>query len=96
MATGTQPPIPPPAPRTTQYIVFTADVQTVQAAKLRNAFTQAFNAGNDIYLIISSGGGNVAEGLGLAAFMKTLPIDITTHNVGQIRFNRWRNICGWV
>jgi ATP-dependent Clp protease protease subunit len=77
-------PIQPARSRPTQYIVFTADVQTAQAAKLRNAFTQAFNAGNDIYLIISSGGGNVAEGLGLGAFMKTLPIQITTHNIGQI------------
>ncbi len=69
--------------RPVQYIVFTADVQATQAAKLRSALTQAFNAKNDIYLIISSGGGNVFEGLSLAAFMKTLSADITTHNVGQ-------------
>jgi ATP-dependent Clp protease protease subunit len=68
----------------TQYIVFTADVQAVQAGKLRAALTQASNARNDIYLIISSGGGNVFEGLSLAAFMKTLPVQITTHNIGQI------------
>ncbi|MGA2001191.1 MAG: ATP-dependent Clp protease proteolytic subunit [Terriglobales bacterium] len=67
----------------TQYIVFTADVQTVQAAKLRDALTKACNAGADIYLIMSSGGGNVFEGLSIAAFMKTLPVKITTHNVGQ-------------
>jgi ATP-dependent Clp protease, protease subunit len=68
----------------TQYIVFTADVQTTQAAKLRNALTTASNAGNEIYLIISSGGGNVFEGLSIGAFMKTLPVTITTHNIGQI------------
>ena len=68
----------------TQYIVFTADVQTVQAAKLRNALVQASNARNDIYLIISSGGGNIFEGLSLASFMKTLPVQIITHNIGQI------------
>lgn len=79
MATGSQ-----PAQRPVQYIVFTADVQIPQAAKLRAALTQAANAQHDVYLIISSGGGNVAEGLGLAAYMKTLPIQITTHNVGQI------------
>jgi ATP-dependent Clp protease protease subunit len=67
-----------------QYIVFTADVQMAQAAKLRHALTQASNAGHDIYLIISSGGGNVVEGLGLASFMKALPVQITTHNIGQI------------
>ena len=67
----------------TQYIVYTADIQTVQAAKLRDALAKAANAGNNVYLIISSGGGNVFEGLSIASFMKTLPIEITTHNVGQ-------------
>jgi ATP-dependent protease ClpP protease subunit len=70
--------------RPIQYIVFTADVQAVQSAKLRNALTQASNAGSDIYLIISSGGGNVLEGLGLASLMKALPVEIATHNIGQI------------
>jgi ATP-dependent Clp protease protease subunit len=68
----------------TQYIVFTADVQTIQAGKLRAALTQASNDGKDIYLIISSGGGNVFEGMSLSAFIKTLPVMVTTHNVGQI------------
>jgi ATP-dependent Clp protease, protease subunit len=70
-------------PRPIQYIVFTGDVQAIQTAKLRNALTVAANAGQDIYLIISSPGGNVAEGLNLAAFMKTLPVQITTHNIAQ-------------
>jgi ATP-dependent Clp protease, protease subunit len=70
-------------PRPIQYIVFTAEVQAIQIAKLRNALTAASNAGHDVYLIISSGGGNVSEGLNMAAFMKTLPIQITTHNIGQ-------------
>lgn len=67
-----------------QYIVFTADVQVQQAAKLRAALTQAANAQREIYLIISSGGGNVAEGLGLGAYMRTLPVMVSTHNLGQI------------
>lgn len=85
MSTGPQKPPTPPAPpqRPVQYIVFTADVQAIQAGKLRNALAQASNAGQDIYLVISSGGGNVVEGLGLASFMKTLPVQITTHNISQ-------------
>jgi ATP-dependent Clp protease protease subunit len=66
-----------------QYIVFTAGVQAVQAAKLRSALTDASNAGKNVYMLISSGGGNVSEGLNLAAYMKSLPIEITTHNIGQ-------------
>jgi ATP-dependent protease ClpP protease subunit len=67
-----------------QYIVFTADVQTAQAGKLRTALTQASNAGNEVYLLISSGGGNVFEGMSIAEFMRTMPVDVTTHNIGQI------------
>ena len=37
----------------------------------------------DIYLLMSSGGGSVSEGLNLAAYMKALPVHITTHNIGQ-------------
>jgi ATP-dependent protease ClpP protease subunit len=67
----------------TQYIVFTAEVQTAQATKLRDALTLASNAGRDIRLLISSSGGNVVEGLNTAAFMKTLPVEISTHNISQ-------------
>ncbi len=73
----------PPTVRPVQYIAFTADVHTAQIGRLRSALMQASNQGMDIYLFISSSGGNVAEGMGLAAFMKTLPVTITTHNIGQ-------------
>ena len=66
-----------------QYIGFFADVQTTQAGKLRAAITDAANTGDEIYLLISSNGGNVTEGLNIAAYMRTLPVHITTHNVGQ-------------
>jgi len=68
----------------TQFIVFTADIQTAQAAKLRNALTEAANSGNDVYLLMASGGGNVFEGLNIAAFIKVLPVTVVTHNIGQI------------
>lgn len=60
-----------------------ADVQVAQAAKLRDALTKTAHAGDEIYLLISSAGGNVTEGLSIAAFMKTLPVNIITHNIGQ-------------
>ena len=62
---------------TTCYIVFTAEVQTIQSAKLRSALTDAHNAGCDeIHLFISSPGGLVSEGLSLAAFIKSLPATV--------------------
>ncbi len=67
----------------TQYIVFIAEVHSAQTAKLRAALTDAANAADDIYLLMSSAGGNVSEGLNIAAFMRTLPVQVTTHNIGQ-------------
>lgn len=72
----------PPSP--IRYIIFTADVHTVQAAKLKDALTAASNSGHEIYLLLSSTGGSVIEGLAIATLMKTLPVKITTHNLGQI------------
>ena len=69
----------------TKYIVFTADVQAPQSAKLRQAITDCVNQKyEEIYFLISSGGGNVFEGLSLAAYINALPIETTMHNIGQI------------
>jgi ATP-dependent Clp protease, protease subunit len=71
-------------PTMRKYIVFTADVQKEQTAKLRSAITDAVNSGTtEIYLAISSGGGNIMEGLGIAALIKALSIEVITHNIGQ-------------
>lgn len=72
----------PPSP--VQYIIFTAEVQIAQATKLKNALTAASNAGHEIYLLLSSTGGSVVEGLAIATLMRALPVKITTHNLGQI------------
>jgi len=67
----------------TTYILFTADVKTQHVAKLREALILASNAGNDVYMLISSQGGDVPEGLNIAALMRLLPIKITTHNINH-------------
>jgi ATP-dependent protease ClpP protease subunit len=69
----------------TKYILFTADVQVVQAAKLREIITQTINQKYDeLYFLISSTGGNVIEGLSLAAYIKALPMETIMHNIGQV------------
>src|SRR3990167_11048720 len=69
----------------TKYIVFTADVQTIQSAKLRQAITDCINQKyEELYFLISSGGGNVFEGLSLASYINALPMKTTMHNIGQI------------
>jgi ATP-dependent protease ClpP protease subunit len=68
----------------TQYIIFMAEVQIHTSAKLRKAITDSYNNGaSTIYLAISSGGGLISEGLSLAALLRSLPIEVITHNIGQ-------------
>jgi ATP-dependent Clp protease protease subunit len=67
-----------------RYIVFTAGVNAQTAGQLMRALVEATNAGyTEIYLLLSSGGGDVFEGLSLASVIKSLPLKITTHNIGQ-------------
>ena len=69
----------------TKYIIFTAEVQATQSAKLRQAITDCVNQKyEEVYFLISSGGGNVFEGLSLAAYIKALPMKTIMHNIGQI------------
>jgi len=69
----------------TKYIIFTADVQTTQSAKLRQTITDCINQKyEELYFLISSGGGNVFEGLSLAAYINALPMKTIMHNIGQI------------
>ncbi|MGC9603189.1 MAG: ATP-dependent Clp protease proteolytic subunit [Minisyncoccia bacterium] len=68
-----------------KYIVFTADVQTAQSAKLRQVITTCINEKyEELYFLISSGGGNVFEGLNLAAYINALPMKTIMHNIGQV------------
>ncbi|MCK9603417.1 MAG: ATP-dependent Clp protease proteolytic subunit [Candidatus Omnitrophica bacterium] len=69
----------------TKYIVFTADVQHVQSARLKQAITDCVNQKyEELYFLISSGGGNVFEGLSLAAYISALPMKTIMYNIGQI------------
>ena len=69
----------------TKFIIFTADIQTVQPAKLRQAITDCVNQKYDeLYFLISSCGGNVFEGLSLASYTNALPMKTIMHNIGQV------------
>lgn len=69
----------------TKYIIFTADVHITQAAKLREIITQAINQKHDeLYFLISSVGGNIFEGLSIAAYIRALPMKTVMHNIGQV------------
>ncbi len=69
----------------TKYIIFTAGIQPASAAKLRQIVTDCVNQKYDeLYFLISSGGGDVFEGLSLAAYINALPMKTIMHNIGQV------------
>src|SRR5258707_2894316 len=68
----------------TKYIVFTASVTAQTISKLREAAVGAANARfTELYILISSNGGDVNEGLNIAALLRSLPPKIVMHNIGQ-------------
>lgn len=68
-----------------KYIVFTADVNPTTMAKLKNEIIKTIQEQyEEVYFLISSGGGNVFEGLSAAFLINAMPMKTIMHNVGQV------------
>jgi ATP-dependent protease ClpP protease subunit len=64
---------------------FVGPIQYPATKNLRNACCQAVNSGASILtLLISSPGGSTVEGFALYHFLRSLPVELTTHNIGSI------------
>jgi len=84
MPLGTQMPLPQ-QPRPPAFISFAAEIvpQTVEA--LLNAFTNFVNQGfREIHLLLSTPGGSVMHGITAYNVLRGLPIELTTHNMGNV------------
>lgn len=69
----------------TSYISFTADINNVTAAALIGAVFDQINRGaSEIYLLLSTAGGNVDDGIAVYNVLRGLPKPLTTHNIGAI------------
>ena len=67
------------------FVSFSAEVVPQTAEALLNAMAQLVNHGfRDIHLLLSSPGGVVALGITIYNVLRGLPIDLTTHNVGNV------------
>jgi ATP-dependent Clp protease protease subunit len=67
------------------YILFAAEITPNTQETLTSALGTCVNAGAaEIYLAVSTPGGNVGNGIALYNFMRSLPIKITTHNTGNV------------
>ena len=66
-------------------IWFSAQIDQTSTDTLMTALVTAFNQGiRDVTLLLSTNGGNVMNGMTLFNFLTGLPINLTTHNVGNV------------
>ena len=69
----------------TTYISFSAEINVNTTENLIAVLAQQANQGVDhVYLMLSTPGGAVVNGLNLYNVMKAMPFKITTHNVGNL------------
>jgi ATP-dependent protease ClpP protease subunit len=67
------------------YVTFNAPIDTNTVQQLIATCAQLVNNGNDeIYLMLSTPGGNVAAGITLYNMLRALPVKLITHNVGNV------------
>jgi len=67
----------------TIYINFSSEINQHTAEVLMGVFAQEANKGvRNFYLLLSGPGGNVMSGITVYNFLRSLPINLTTHNIG--------------
>jgi ATP-dependent protease ClpP protease subunit len=74
-----------PAPPKTVYISFSAEIAPNTTETLIATASNLANQGvKEIYLMLSTPGGSVMHGMNLYNVLRALPVDLTTHNVGNV------------
>lgn len=69
----------------TVYVTFSAEINVTTTEHLIALLANQANAGVDhVYLMMSTPGGNVMNGLNLYNVMRAFPFKLTTHNVGNV------------
>jgi ATP-dependent Clp protease, protease subunit len=77
-------PVPALAPKPL-FIWFSAPIDQNSTDTLMNALVNAYTQGiRDVHLLISTSGGGIMNGMTLFNFLRGLPINLTTHNVGNV------------
>ena len=76
---------PQPQPPPQVVLTFVGPINYPATKILRNACYQAVGTGTkNLTLLISSPGGASVEGFALYHFLRSLPVELTTHNIGSI------------
>ena len=67
------------------YVSFTAEINpTTAQALIAQCATLANNGASTIYLLLSTPGGHVREGMAIYNILRALPVKLITHNVGNV------------
>ena len=77
--------VPQSQPPQMAYISFSAEVSPNTTETLIAAASNLANQGvKQIYLMLSTPGGSVMHGMNLYNVLRALPVELTTHNVGNV------------
>ncbi len=76
----------PPALPAEVYAVFCGGIEQATAQKVVNSLTGAINSGTTkhVHVLFQSAGGYVGDGVFLYNFFRSIPIELTLYNGGQI------------
>jgi len=67
------------------YVSFSAEIKAETTEALINVLSNCANQKvREVYLLISTPGGNVMNGMNLYNVMRAMPFELTTHNVGNV------------
>ncbi len=67
------------------YVSFSADINSQTTESLLAVFADCANQGvQKVYLMLSTSGGNVMNGINLYNAMRAMPFELTIHNVGNV------------
>jgi ATP-dependent protease ClpP protease subunit len=70
---------------TTTYVIFQAPIdQKTSQHLIASCINEVHVGATEIYLAISTAGGNVMSGITMYNILKALPVKLTTHNVGNV------------
>jgi ATP-dependent Clp protease protease subunit len=81
---GTQPQPNPPVPQTV-YVIFTAEITPKTSESLLAVMANCATQGvKNVYLAMSTPGGDVTQGITIYNILRGMPFELTTHNAGNV------------
>jgi len=78
-------PVPPQVPAKVVYVLFSAEINPNTAEALMSVMAQQANQGVPcVHLLLSTPGGQVMNGINIYNFLRGVPFELVTHNVGNV------------